>query len=145
MRIDNERMAKSWRHLARSYQFVESLERFLLDSDKARSARPPEAPIEAEIIPLFPPPGAKFDPAAIAVLIAAFQRAIEGQSPTVHEIIARHIIELAFQGERDLKRPRLVMGKCLPARLEQEYHSSQVEVRGKSTMKMNPAATSGSS
>ena len=91
MRIDNERMAKSWRHLARSYQFVESLERFLLDSDKARSARPPEAPIEAEIIPLFPPPGAKFDPAAIAVLIAAFQRAIEGQSPAVHEIIARHI------------------------------------------------------
>ena len=101
MRIDNERMAKSWRHLARSYQFIESLERFLLDSDKARSARPPEAPIEAEIIPLFPPPGAKFDPEAVAMLSAAFQRAIEGQSPAVYEIIARHIIELASQGERD--------------------------------------------
>jgi hypothetical protein len=35
MRSDNELLAASWRHLARSYQFVESLERFL--SENARS------------------------------------------------------------------------------------------------------------
>ncbi len=34
-RSDNEMLAASWRHLARSYQFVESLERFLCE--KARS------------------------------------------------------------------------------------------------------------
>ena len=33
-RIGNERMAKSWRHLASSYQFAERLERFLLEADK---------------------------------------------------------------------------------------------------------------
>lgn len=31
-------MAKRWTHLARSYEFVESLEQFLLDLDKAGSA-----------------------------------------------------------------------------------------------------------
>jgi hypothetical protein len=41
LRADNERMAASWRHLARSYEFVESLERFLLDTQRAK-ARPPE-------------------------------------------------------------------------------------------------------
>src|SRR5215469_947652 len=30
-RADREQMAQTWRHLARSYEFVESLERFLLD------------------------------------------------------------------------------------------------------------------
>jgi len=37
-------MAARWRVLARSYQYVESLERFLLDAQKARDARPPAAP-----------------------------------------------------------------------------------------------------
>jgi len=38
VRADNERLAQSWRHLARSYEFVESLERFLLDAGKWRAA-----------------------------------------------------------------------------------------------------------
>ena len=43
IRSDNEMLAASWRHLSRSYQFVESLERFL--SDPVRSKEhiiPPE-------------------------------------------------------------------------------------------------------
>jgi hypothetical protein len=32
IRSDNELLAQSWRHLARSYQFVESLERFLSET-----------------------------------------------------------------------------------------------------------------
>jgi hypothetical protein len=32
----------SWRHLARSHEFVESLERFLLDSEKLKNAKQPE-------------------------------------------------------------------------------------------------------
>jgi len=44
LRIDHERMAKTWRHLASSYQFVESLERFLIDADKAIHAQPPTLP-----------------------------------------------------------------------------------------------------
>jgi hypothetical protein len=39
-------LAAQWSHLARSYEFAESLERFLLDSQKAKDAlrpRPPEA------------------------------------------------------------------------------------------------------
>jgi len=31
-------MAKRWHHLSRSYEFVESLQRFLLDSQKAKDA-----------------------------------------------------------------------------------------------------------
>jgi hypothetical protein len=46
LRADNESMAESCRHLARSYEFVESLERFLLDADRARAAREPEPPTE---------------------------------------------------------------------------------------------------
>src|SRR5262245_42459269 len=37
-------MAARWRVLARSYQYVESLERFLLDAHKARDAQPPGLP-----------------------------------------------------------------------------------------------------
>jgi len=37
LRLDNERLAQSWRLLARSFQFVESLEQFLLDSDRQRN------------------------------------------------------------------------------------------------------------
>jgi len=47
LKLDNERMAESWRLLARSFQFVESLESFLLDSHNARDLQQPEAPGEA--------------------------------------------------------------------------------------------------
>ena len=42
-----------------------------------------------------------FDPETIAVLVAAYEDAIKGQSPAAREIIAKHIIELASEGERD--------------------------------------------
>jgi hypothetical protein len=48
LRLDNERMALSWRLLARSFQFVESLERFLIDSRKGRYLRQPTAPDEED-------------------------------------------------------------------------------------------------
>jgi hypothetical protein len=44
LRLDNERMAQTWRLLARSFQFVESLEKFLIDSRKQRNLLPPEPP-----------------------------------------------------------------------------------------------------
>src|ERR1700733_2714062 len=39
-KAESERMTKAWRHLARSYEFVESLERFLLDGLTTKSALP---------------------------------------------------------------------------------------------------------
>jgi len=42
MQADNELMASSWRHLAASYQFVESLERFLLDAEREKASHRPE-------------------------------------------------------------------------------------------------------
>jgi hypothetical protein len=43
MRSDNEMLAQSWRHLARGYQFIESLERFLSDTQlNKQEARSPE-------------------------------------------------------------------------------------------------------
>jgi hypothetical protein len=42
IRNDNEMLARSWRHLARSYQFVESLERFLSEARNKTDALPPE-------------------------------------------------------------------------------------------------------
>ena len=42
IRSDNERLAQSWRHLASSYQFVESLERFLSDPARNKDLLPPE-------------------------------------------------------------------------------------------------------
>jgi hypothetical protein len=36
VRADHEHLAKTWRHLARCYQFVRSLELFLLGSGSAR-------------------------------------------------------------------------------------------------------------
>jgi hypothetical protein len=42
-KAETELMAKAWRHLARSYEFIESLERFLLDCHQAKTALP-EAP-----------------------------------------------------------------------------------------------------
>ena len=48
-------MAKSWRHLANSYQFGESLERFLLESDRRKGARPSDdldpAPFKSDAPP----------------------------------------------------------------------------------------------
>lgn len=40
-RCDNQLLAQSWRHLARSYQFVETLERFLSDRNR-KDDLPPE-------------------------------------------------------------------------------------------------------
>ena len=99
MRIDNEQMAKTWRHLAGSYRFVESLELFLLDIEKVKGARPRDPPIE-----LVPPPVTMFDSEAIAVLAVAYKKAIEGQALAIHETIAKRIIELASEGERDPDR-----------------------------------------
>ena len=43
IRSDNEMLAQSWRHLARSYEFVESLERFLADpARRNKDGFPPE-------------------------------------------------------------------------------------------------------
>lgn len=48
-RSDHELLAQSWRHLARSYQFVESLERFLSETDRNKtSVLPPELQAIAE-------------------------------------------------------------------------------------------------
>jgi hypothetical protein len=46
LRLDNERMAQSWRKLAHSFQFVESLEQFLIDSQRNRNLLPPKPPDE---------------------------------------------------------------------------------------------------
>jgi len=43
-KAETERMAKGWRHLARSYEFIESLERFLLDVHVAKNALPEALP-----------------------------------------------------------------------------------------------------
>jgi hypothetical protein len=46
VKTDYIALAAQWTHLARSYEFAESLERFLLDSQKAKDAlrpKPPEA------------------------------------------------------------------------------------------------------
>jgi hypothetical protein len=40
IKAESERMANAWRHLARSYEFVESLERFLLDGRTVKNALP---------------------------------------------------------------------------------------------------------
>ena len=42
LRSDHKLMAQHWRDLARSYQFVERLERFLIDIERARNTWPPE-------------------------------------------------------------------------------------------------------
>ena len=91
-RADNEKLARTWRHLASSYQFVQSLERFLLDAKEDKGARPPDP---------FPPAETAFDPETIAVLAAAYAKSLEGQSDALREAIAKRIIELASKGERD--------------------------------------------
>jgi len=54
-RSDNELLAQSWRHLARSYQFVESLGRFLSETDDSKkSILPPQMPAVVEQEPADP-------------------------------------------------------------------------------------------
>jgi hypothetical protein len=48
LKRDNELLAQSWRLLARRFQFIESLEQFLIDSQGNRGSRPPEAPDEED-------------------------------------------------------------------------------------------------
>lgn len=99
IRVGYETMARSWRHLAGSYQFVESLERFLLDAAKAKVA--PSGPPTERDVPIFPPPGAVFGPDTISAQVSAYNKAIEDQPVSAHEIIGKLIIELASEGERD--------------------------------------------
>ena len=49
IRKDNELLAQSWRHLACSYQFVESLERFLSETARGKEAAVPELPVVEEL------------------------------------------------------------------------------------------------
>jgi hypothetical protein len=100
LRIDHERIAKTWRHLANSFQFVQSLECFLLDEDEARRTQAPD-PANGNAGVAFRLCGTTFSPENIAMLAAAYDKAIEGQPASAHEIIARWIIEFATTGERD--------------------------------------------
>jgi hypothetical protein len=50
---------------------------------------------------MFPPPGTVFDPDALVVLTAAYKKAVRGQAASLHETVAKRIIELASEGERD--------------------------------------------
>jgi hypothetical protein len=99
IRVDNEKMARSWRLLASSYQFAESLERFLLDAGKAKGAGPPSPPMIAET-PIFSPAGVPFDSGTMAALIGA-HNTLEGTLASVREAAAERIVELASKGERD--------------------------------------------
>jgi len=105
LRSDYDRLAKTWRHLASSYQFVESLERFLLDAERAKRAWL-FGPANENRGRMFPPAGTAFSPQTIAVLSAAYERAIDGQPTSAQEAIAKRIIELASEGERDPEKLR---------------------------------------
>jgi hypothetical protein len=50
-KTEYEAIARSWRNLARSYEFVESLERFLLDADRHKAPLQPEPPETAQPAP----------------------------------------------------------------------------------------------
>jgi hypothetical protein len=55
VRSEHEMLAKSWRHLADSYQFVESLEKFLADTARQdKGGAPPELPAVATDLPAAP-------------------------------------------------------------------------------------------
>lgn len=55
IRSDNELLAQSWRYLACSYQFVESLERFLSETARGKEATlPPEMRAFVEEQPALP-------------------------------------------------------------------------------------------
>ena len=49
-------------------------------------------------------PPSVFAPDAIAVLTAAYEKAVQEQAGSLHETVAKHIIELASEGERDPDR-----------------------------------------
>ena len=52
IRSDNEKLAQSWRHLAASYQFVESLGHFFSDKERNKAdAAPPQLPLIAAAPP----------------------------------------------------------------------------------------------
>jgi len=53
---------------------------------------------------MLPPPGAVFDPDTLSLLTGAYERAIRGQAGALHETIAKRIMELAREGERDPDR-----------------------------------------
>jgi hypothetical protein len=99
LRADNLRMAAAWRHLARSYQFVESLERFLLDADRRRHMHA-AVPVLRLVSPDY-----SFDPEALALLCSVYDRAISRlggiQSEAVRALVAKQIIEAAARGQRD--------------------------------------------
>jgi hypothetical protein len=44
IRLDNESLARHWRMVARGFEFIASLEQFLLDSQRHRDLLPPEPP-----------------------------------------------------------------------------------------------------
>jgi hypothetical protein len=48
LKADYQSLAAQWTHLAGSYEFAESLERFLLDSQRAKDALEPKAPKKPE-------------------------------------------------------------------------------------------------
>ena len=56
IRIDYEQRAKRWRHLASSYRFAESLDRFVLDADKRKGGLPSDyrdpGPFEPDTPPM---------------------------------------------------------------------------------------------
>ena len=53
---------------------------------------------------MAPPPGTVFDPDTLAVLTAAYEKAVREQDGSLHETIAKRIIELASEGELDPDR-----------------------------------------
>ena len=101
---------------------------FLLDADKAKGAWLPEPPTELETFVLAlrlpePPietedfvlaPGPTFDPETITVLSAAYHKAINGQPASIHEIIAKWIIKLASDGEREPDSLCHAVHACVP-------------------------------
>jgi hypothetical protein len=99
IRVGYETMARSWRHIAGSYQFVESLERFLLDAAEAKGGL--FGPPTERDVSIVPPSRAGFGPDTIGALISGYNKAIEDQLASAHEIIAKLIIGVAAEGERD--------------------------------------------
>jgi len=53
---------------------------------------------------MSPPLSTVFDPDALAVLTAAFEKAVREQAGSLPETIAKRIIRLASEGERDPDR-----------------------------------------
>ena len=53
---------------------------------------------------MLSPPDTVFDPDALAVLTAAYEKAVREQRGSLHETIAKRIIQFASEGERDPDR-----------------------------------------